>query len=113
MSLSTLRGDRTYLEEKTRQQQQREGPKRDERSRDGFDSNADRQGAKYTAEGLLKVNGADLCDCLEVDCPGCFYPCPKCSSNKCGHECRQGRKWTYDSYQIEGTDKVVTNPYKS
>ena len=32
----------------------------------------------------------DICDCLIQDCPGCWFSCPKCSSNKCGPECKTG-----------------------
>jgi len=28
------------------------------------------------------------CDCLVKSCPGCFFPCENCQSNKCGHCCR-------------------------
>jgi len=60
---------------------------------------------------LIKAN-ADFCDCLEEDCPGCHFPCPKCSSQKCGHECRNNRKWTYDYVEIDGSDHFFKNKYK-
>uniref|UniRef100_F7DME6 ARF like GTPase 14 effector protein like n=1 Tax=Ornithorhynchus anatinus TaxID=9258 RepID=F7DME6_ORNAN len=56
---------------------------------------------KYDQDGLLLCNGVDLCDCLERCCPGCFYPCPVCSSSKCGPTCRCNRKWVYESIQTE------------
>ncbi|KAK2495814.1 hypothetical protein MC885_013178, partial [Smutsia gigantea] len=52
---------------------------------------------KYDRSGKLICNDADLCDCLEKNCLGCFYPCPKCNSNKCGPECRCSRQWVYDA----------------
>lgn len=42
----------------------------------------------YNETGQIAATGKDLCDCLDETCPGCHFPCPKCSSNKCGHECR-------------------------
>ncbi len=42
----------------------------------------------YDYTGRLIVDGRDLCDCLEPNCPGCHFPCVKCDSEKCGHECR-------------------------
>ncbi|XP_049879400.1 ARL14 effector protein [Pectinophora gossypiella] len=66
----------------------------------------------YDERGLITATGKDLCDCLEEACPGCHFPCPKCSSPKCGHECRTNRKWMYDRIEIEGNDFVVKNDYK-
>lgn len=68
--------------------------------------------AVYDEKGIHKASGKDLCDCLDEHCPGCHFPCPKCRSCKCGHECRQNRKYSYDSYEIEGSKIVVKNKYK-
>ncbi|XP_065203782.1 ARL14 effector protein-like [Planococcus citri] len=67
------------------------------------------QECMYTDKGSLISNGKNLCDCLDENCCGCFFPCVKCKSTKCGPECRQKRKYTYEHYQIEGTDAVVKN----
>ncbi|XP_068221143.1 uncharacterized protein [Palaemon carinicauda] len=63
----------------------------------------------YAQDGTLACSGKDLCDCLQGDCPGCHYPCPKCSSKKCGSECRQNRKWYYEKVEVEGTKLNWTN----
>ncbi|KAK1159721.1 ARL14 effector protein-like [Acipenser oxyrinchus oxyrinchus] len=78
-------------------------------------TNADRQtiGAKskvYDSAGLLISSGLDLCDCLDEDCLGCFYPCPECRSRKCGVECRCDRKWLYEQVEIEGGE-IIRNKH--
>ncbi|GCB63703.1 ARL14 effector protein-like isoform X1 [Scyliorhinus torazame] len=74
-----------------------------------FESNAVWQ-RKYDNTGRLLFNGVDLCDCLDENCPGCFYPCSKCSSWKCGSICRCNRKWIYDGIETEGSDIVQKFP---
>ena len=45
-------------------------------------------------------------------CPGCHFPCLKCRSNKCGNECRQNRKWMFESVELDGKpNSVKNNPY--
>ncbi|OCU02222.1 ARL14 effector protein-like [Xenopus laevis] len=66
---------------------------------------------KYDKQGKLLCNNWDLCDCLEESCQGCFYPCPKCSSTKCGPECRCNRKWVYDRIQAEGGIVISKLPF--
>ena len=70
--------------------------------------------ALYDAKGALLMNGIDVCDCLIEDCPGCHFPCPRCKSSKCGHECRNNRKWVYDSVEIDGMPNTIRfNKFKS
>ncbi|KAF7212679.1 ARL14 effector protein [Nothobranchius furzeri] len=64
----------------------------------------------YNSKGQLISNGKDLCDCLDVDCLGCFYPCPECGSRKCGVECRCDRKWLYEQVEVEGGE-IIRNQY--
>ncbi|XP_019373737.1 PREDICTED: ARL14 effector protein-like [Gavialis gangeticus] len=66
---------------------------------------------KYDKHGRLLCNNMDLCDCLEKNCLGCFYPCPKCNSNKCGPECRCNRKWVYDRIETEAGDVISMLPF--
>lgn len=51
----------------------------------------------YDEKGTFIQTSSDLCDCLSLECPGCHFPCPKCSSPKCSHECRYFDK----SFHIE------------
>ncbi|XP_026873485.2 ARL14 effector protein [Electrophorus electricus] len=64
----------------------------------------------YDSRGLLISCGRDLCDCLDVDCMGCFYPCPHCTSRKCGVECRCDRKWLYEQVEVEGGE-IIRNKF--
>ncbi|XP_031222100.1 ARL14 effector protein-like [Mastomys coucha] len=66
---------------------------------------------KYDKSGRLICNDVDLCDCLEKNCLGCFYPCPKCNSNKCGPECRCNRRWVYDAIVTETGEVISTLPF--
>ncbi|XP_020830699.1 uncharacterized protein LOC110199981 [Phascolarctos cinereus] len=66
---------------------------------------------KYDQRGRLNLNGEDLCDCLEEDCLGCFYPCPECQSTKCGPTCRRNRKWIYEAIANESGNVVSTFPF--
>ncbi|XP_033844322.1 ARL14 effector protein [Periophthalmus magnuspinnatus] len=85
------------------------------RGRGGRRQPSDRQSLNakskvYDANGRLLSNGKDLCDCLDVDCMGCFFPCPDCGSRKCGVECRCDRKWLYEQVEVEG-GQIIRNKY--
>ena len=69
-----------------------------------------RQIRVYDSKGRLLSNSKDPCDCLDVDCMGCFYPCPECGSRKCGVECRCDRKWLYEQVEVEGGE-IIRNKY--
>ncbi|XP_044007448.1 ARL14 effector protein [Aphidius gifuensis] len=63
----------------------------------------------FDESGVFIKSGTNLCDCLKVDCPGCHFPCSKCGSRKCAHECRQLRRWAYESVENEGSDVIQKN----
>ncbi|XP_060608184.1 ARL14 effector protein-like isoform X4 [Ruditapes philippinarum] len=69
-----------------------------------------RKNQLYDDHGLLLSTQNDLCDCLDVECPGCHFPCPKCSSEKCGGDCRCNRKWVYEYVESEGTGNTYSWP---
>ncbi|XP_076443364.1 ARL14 effector protein-like isoform X2 [Babylonia areolata] len=66
-----------------------------------------KQNQMYDEKGRLLENSQDVCDCLDKDCSGCHFPCPKCCSEKCGAECRCERRWIYEQIEVEGTNLVL------
>lgn len=56
---------------------------------------------QYNNDGTQIHTGLDVCDCLNTNCSGCFFPCPKCKSNKCGPTCRVNRRFKYCSLETE------------
>ncbi|CAH0559695.1 unnamed protein product [Brassicogethes aeneus] len=60
----------------------------------------------YDEKGVHIETQMDMCDCLESDCPGCFFPCFKCKSKKCGPRCRVLRTYIYDSISNSNEDQV-------
>lgn len=67
-------------------------------------------GALYNEFGIHIASDLDLCDCLQKNCTGCHFPCPKCKSQKCGLECRVNRKYMYEQIEYQGSDLTVKNP---
>lgn len=59
----------------------------------------------YDEHGIHCNSGRDLCDCLDLQCPGCHVACKSCGSEKCGRKCRVRRKWMY-------TQAVEQNPFE-
>merc|ERR1712150_348071 len=64
----------------------------------------------YSDTGILISNGKDLCDCMDELCPGCHFECENCQSTKCGHKCRNNRKWMFKSSRTEGSSECKINP---
>ncbi|TKS69535.1 ARL14 effector protein ARF7 effector protein [Collichthys lucidus] len=90
-----------------------------ERQRDAINVRREKRGGMrsmgaksrvYDSKGRLLSNSKDMCDCLDVDCMGCFYPCPECGSRKCGVECRCDRKWLYEQVEVEGGE-IIRNKF--
>lgn len=63
----------------------------------------------YDGSGTTLETNLNMCDCLIYGCDGCFFPCSKCNSQKCGHECRNYREYTYDKIISEVDSKVIEN----
>ncbi|XP_050515732.1 ARL14 effector protein [Diabrotica virgifera virgifera] len=67
-------------------------------------------GALFDDSGVHIHLDVDMCDCLNEDCVGCFFECPKCQSEKCGKDCRVHRKFLVDQIEYNGYDHVIKNP---
>ncbi|XP_058831179.1 ARL14 effector protein [Topomyia yanbarensis] len=63
----------------------------------------------YTDRGVHRETGRDMCDCLDLSCPGCHFPCLLCGTTKCGSHCRVNRKWMYESIEHDAKDLVIRN----
>uniref|UniRef100_A0A1B6KYJ8 ARF7 effector protein C-terminal domain-containing protein n=1 Tax=Graphocephala atropunctata TaxID=36148 RepID=A0A1B6KYJ8_9HEMI len=88
-----------------------EKSKREQRKLNRKISNVTKRSTVYDDKGIHIKTGLDICDCMNDRCEGCFFACAKCRSFKCGQECRQNRRWMYESYHVQGTDEVVSNCY--
>lgn len=65
----------------------------------------------YDEFGNIRHNGMDVCDCMDDDCPGCWYECENCGSPKCGVQCRVNRKFFYESITFDGKDATIRNKH--
>lgn len=64
----------------------------------------------YDEVGRIRLTKEDVCDCFEMDCPGCHFTCEGCGSQKCGVRCRVNRKWAFEAFEHDGKDIVKMNP---
>jgi hypothetical protein len=62
------------------------------------------------SKGIHINTGKNMCDCFNLECVGCFFPCKKCGSSKCGYECRVNRKTIYESIEYHGFSGIKRNP---
>ncbi|KAL9897471.1 ARL14 effector protein-like [Glossina fuscipes fuscipes] len=65
----------------------------------------------YDECGRIRHNGLDVCDCMDDDCPGCWFECVKCGSTKCGPECRKNRNFFYESIEFDGQTDCIRNQH--
>ncbi|KAI9576629.1 hypothetical protein GQX74_010611 [Glossina fuscipes] len=65
----------------------------------------------YDEYGRIRHNGLDVCDCMNEDCPGCWFECENCGSTKCGLQCRVNRKFFYESIAFDGKDAIIKNKH--
>lgn len=78
-------------------------------SRKNYGSNSSNRNTLYDEKGCYRLSGLNVCDCLDNNCVGCHFPCPQCSSTKCGPTCRVLRKWTYEMIEHDAKDSVIRN----
>uniref|UniRef100_A0A914CDT7 ARF7 effector protein C-terminal domain-containing protein n=1 Tax=Acrobeloides nanus TaxID=290746 RepID=A0A914CDT7_9BILA len=70
---------------------------------------------QHDSNGLfVRKDGSkiDLCDCLNSDCFGCWMPCRKCKSRKCGSRCRNNRNGCVMKLEtVNSKPQVTWNPF--
>lgn len=66
----------------------------------------------YDSKGIHLASGLNICDCMDENCPGCFFECLKCNSTKCGAACRANRNFIYEQADYEGTQISIKNSLK-
>lgn len=64
----------------------------------------------YDEHGLLRRTQEDWCDCFELSCAGCHFPCESCGSQKCAIKCRVNRKFSYETIEHDGKNLLLKNP---
>lgn len=49
-------------------------------------------------ENLLRDLAVNICDCLDPNCSGCFFPCSVCHSPKCSSKIREPSTFVFDLF---------------
>ncbi|XP_055609905.1 ARL14 effector protein [Uranotaenia lowii] len=65
----------------------------------------------YNEKGIHRESGRDMCDCLDLSCPGCHFACQCCGSAMCGPHCRVTRKWMYETIEHDAKDLIIRNKF--
>lgn len=65
----------------------------------------------YNEYGHIRHSDMDICDCMDVNCPGCWFECENCGSTKCGLQCRVNRKFFFEAISYDGKDGTFLNPH--
>lgn len=64
----------------------------------------------YDEFGSIRQTQDDLCDCFELTCAGCNFPCDSCGSQKCAIKCRVNRKIVHDVIEDDDKNLQLKNP---
>lgn len=108
LSKSLLEGSK-FLEDFDPETSRREKNKRKIYTEKPIISSNAKNTSLYDEMGRIRLTKEDICDCFDIRCPGCFFPCASCKSQKCGIKCRVGRKWAYEVIEHDGKDKRLVN----
>ncbi|CAO1380647.1 unnamed protein product [Diamesa hyperborea] len=61
----------------------------------------------YDEFGLIRQTREDVCDCCDLTCGGCHFPCVNCGSQKCAIKCRVNRKIAYETIEKDEKDVML------
>ncbi|XP_034472103.1 ARL14 effector protein-like [Drosophila innubila] len=69
----------------------------------------EKKNSAYDEYGNIRWSGADVCDCMNDECCGCWSECGNCGSTRCGPQCRVHRKFFYENIIYDGKELTVSN----